>query len=198
MKNIFPLLIIISLITTIHLTAQEDAEQGLLENYDEIIDKSNNYEDYKVVKKLQLKNFRRNLAQELEQLDTEISELEKSLKDEKNKIADLQNQLENTQNKLQKTTSERDQIFLFGSPMSKDVYQTTMWGIIGALIILLILLLIKFKANNNTTNEAKKQLNSVEKEFEDYKRKALEKQQKLGRELQDQKNLVNKLKGNKQ
>lgn len=198
MKNLFFFLGLSLILFQFNISAQEETPQGLLENYDEIIDQSNNYEDYKVVKKLRLKNFRNSLSKKLDELDKEIENYKSQLQEEENKIIDLQNQLEATQNNLDETTAQRDQILLFGSPISKEVYQTTMWGIIGALIILLILLLIKFKANNSATNEAKKQLETVDKEFEEYKRKALEKQQKLGRELQDQKNLVNKLKGNKQ
>jgi len=198
MKNIFFFLGFSLIVFQFNLSAQEETPQSLLENYDEIVDQSNNYEDYKVVKKLRLKNFRNSLSKKLDELEGEIDNFKDQLEREEKKIVDLQNQLEATQRNLDETTAQRDQILFFGSPLGKDVYQTTMWGIVGILVLILILLILKFKANSSATNEAKKQLDTVEKDFEDYKRKALEKQQKLGRELQDQKNLVNKLKGNKQ
>lgn len=58
MKNTYILVLFISILFQTNLFAQEDVEQGLLDDFDEIVNKSNNYEDYKVVKKLQLKNFR--------------------------------------------------------------------------------------------------------------------------------------------
>lgn len=198
MKNTYILVLFISILFQTNLFAQEDVEQSLLDDFDEIVNKSNNYEDYKVVKKLQLKNFRNSLSKELESLENEIEELRKLSEEKDKKITELQSLLDTSEENLRETTAQRDQIIFFGAPMEKATYQTTMWGVIGVLILILILFLLKFKSNNSSTNEAKKQLGNVEKEFEEYKRKALEKQQKLGRELQDQKNLVNKLKGNKQ
>ena len=43
------------------------------------------------------------------------------------------------------------------------------------------------------TKEAKKRLDDTEKEFDIYKKKALEKEQRLGRLLQDEKNKVNRM-----
>lgn len=198
MKNIFFFLGFSIILFQFNLNAQEETPQNLLETYDQIIDKANNWEDYKMVKKPQLNNFRNNLSKKLDELEKEVENHDNQLKKKERKIVDLHNQLETSQTNLEKITAQKNQILFFGSALSKSVYQATMWGIVGILVLILILLILKFKANSSATNEAKKQLDTVEKEFEDYKRKALEKQQKLGRELQDQKNLVNKLKANKQ
>ena len=43
-------------------------------------------------------------------------------------------------------------------------------------------------SSNILTKQAKKKLEEVENSFESYKHKALEKEQKLGRQLQDERN----------
>jgi len=71
-----------------------------------------------------------------------------------------------------------------------------MWSIIGILLSGLLLFIFRFKNSNTLTRQAKIKLDELELDFEDYKRKALEKEQKLGRQLQDERNkLLKQTKG---
>jgi uncharacterized damage-inducible protein DinB len=63
-----------------------------------------------------------------------------------------------------------------------------MWGIILVLIIALLIFIYRFKKNHSQTTEARQNLSTTEKEFEAYRAKALEKEQRLGRQLQDERN----------
>ena len=63
-----------------------------------------------------------------------------------------------------------------------------MWGIVATLIIALLFFIFRFNKRNTQTTEAKNNLLQTEKEFEDYRAKALEKEQRLGRLLQDERN----------
>jgi hypothetical protein len=56
---------------------------------------------------------------------------------------------------------------------------------------------MRFKSSNSTTKAAKQELKSIEEELEDLRHKSIEKVQKLGRELQDERNKLSKLKGEK-
>ena len=78
-------------------------------------------------------------------------------------------------------------------PLTKGTYMAMMWGIVAILILALVFFIYKFKNSNAVTKEAKKRLDDTEKEFDTYKKKALEKEQRLGRLLQDEKNKVNKM-----
>jgi hypothetical protein len=59
------------------------------------------------------------------------------------------------------------------------------------------LMSMRFKSSNATTKAAKNELKLVEDELEDFRHKSIEKVQKLGRELQDERNKLSKLKGEK-
>ncbi|MAM18272.1 MAG: hypothetical protein CME35_04800, partial [Gramella sp.] len=59
------------------------------------------------------------------------------------------------------------------------------------LLLLLIVLFIKFKSSHTATREARQKLQETEKEFDTYRSKALEKEQRLGRMLQDERNKTN-------
>ena len=67
-----------------------------------------------------------------------------------------------------------------------------MWVIVFALVLILVFFIYKYKQSNVLTKEAKKNLAENEAEFDEYRKKSLEKQQKLGRQLQDEKNKQNK------
>jgi hypothetical protein len=77
---------------------------------------------------------------------------------------------------------------LFGMQMSKGGYNALMWTIIAALFALLLLFIYKFKNSNSVTKQAKKVLLETEEEYEEYRRNALEREQKVRRQLQDELN----------
>ncbi len=61
-----------------------------------------------------------------------------------------------------------------------------MWSIIGGLLALLLLFIYKFKNSNSITREANHNLAEIEEEFDDHRRTALEREQKVRRQLQDE------------
>ncbi len=75
---------------------------------------------------------------------------------------------------------------LFGIPMSKGGYSSLMWSIIGILVVLLLVFIYKFKNSNTVTKQAKLSLSETEEEFEEHRRNALEREQKVRRQLQDE------------
>ena len=81
---------------------------------------------------------------------------------------------------------------LFGIQMSKTSYNILMWSIIAGLLTFLLVFIYKFKNSNSITKSAKIALAEVETEFEEHRRVALEREQKVRRQLQDE---INKQKG---
>lgn len=190
------LLLALSLIFTTHfLSAQEEnnEEDNTINNqFDEVIEGSNNYQDYKVVKRYKLTQLQKNTVNRIESLKEEIVTSNKTIEEQKLKIENLKAELNNTQNNLNQVTEEKDQISFFGIATDKGTYQTIMWVIVFALVLILVFFIYKYKQSNVLTKEAKKNLAENEAEFDEYRKKSLEKQQKLGRQLQDEKNKQNK------
>ena len=132
----------------------------------------------------ELNQLNTNITKRIDGLQQEITTLNGEIEIQKAEIASLSGKLANTENTLTETNKEKDSMNFFGAQMSKGSYQTMMWGIAGALL----LGLYKFKSSNSITHEARHKLDEVESEFEEYRKKALEKEQKLGRQLQDERN----------
>lgn len=187
-KTLF--LIFIFLTFTPRINAQDfnSSETPILDGFTTLIEKSNDYQGYKVVDYNDLVSLKKNTIEFIAFLKNEITTQQNSIDQQKDEISELKTSLETTKQNLVAVTAEKDAITFLGFPFSKGSYMALMWGIVAALIIALLFFIFRFKKGNIQTTEAKKNLIQTEKEFEDYRAKALEKEQRLGRLLQDERN----------
>tara|TARA_Y100000815_G_scaffold274291_1_gene307899 strand:+ start:1626 stop:2288 length:663 start_codon:yes stop_codon:yes gene_type:complete len=191
-KNIFLLLAI--LFTAVSFAQEETAEPqqdlpNTIDNqFDVLIESSNNYQDYKVVRKYKINELRKNTGDTIKGLHARISNLNTEISEQDSQIVGLKDSLASTNLTLGNTREEKDSIDLFGIQMSKGGYKGLMWGIIAVLALATIFFAMRFKSSNFQTREAKHKLADTEAEYEDYRKKALEKEQKMGRLLQDERN----------
>jgi F0F1-type ATP synthase membrane subunit a len=81
---------------------------------------------------------------------------------------------------------------LLGLQMSKTSYNVLMWAIIAGLLALLLFFIFKFKNSNSVTRNVKNALEEIEEEFDEHRKTALDREQKVRRQLQDE---INKHKG---
>ncbi len=187
-------------ISTLTCFSQTKAEKdnlslnsGTIDNqFEFVIRRSNNYQDFKVVKKQWLYILKSHTLDSLKAVHKELIDTQLVVKSQTDEITDLKLKLNNTQNDLDQTNIEKDNMALFGLQMSKTNYNILMWVIIAALLALLILFIYKFKNSNTITKNARKALVEIEEEFEEHRRIALEREQKVRRQLQDE---INKQKG---
>lgn len=189
------LLTLIAALSMGSLLAQEvnqDDEQlslnnGTIDNqFEYVITKSNNYQDYKVIKKKWLYTLKAHTLDSLKALQTKLSETQNSVDSQTLEINELKASLSTTKSTLDQTNLEKDSMSLFGLPMSKISYNTLMWAIIAGLLVCLLFFIYKFKNSNAVTKKAKQALEETEAEFEEHRRIALEREQKVRRQLQDE------------
>lgn len=193
------ILMIFSVLFVGEITAQEiteDTEQdklslteGTVENqFEYVIQKSNNYQDYKVVKKVWLTQLKSHVLDSLEAINKDILKNASTIKNQEKEILNLKENLNNTKNQLDSTIQEKDSMQLFGLQLSKTGYNVVMWSVIAGLLFLLIVFVFKFKSSNTITKETNKKLLEIEDEFEEHRRTAVEREQKVRRQLQDELN----------
>lgn len=168
--------------------------EGSINNqFDYVITKSNNYQDYKVVKKTWLSTLKSHTLDSLKAIHKTLDDTQIIVDTQAKEILELKKNLANTKSTLDETNIEKDNILLFGIQMSKSNYNVLLWSIIGGLFVLLLLFIYKFKNSNSITKQANKTLSETEEEFEEHRRNALEREQKVRRQLQDE---INKHKNN--
>lgn len=170
--------------------AQENAggESPIEEEFTNIIENSNDYQGYKVVDYNELTVLKKKTSDFIANLNNQLTVQQNTIDQHQEDISELRAELETTRNNLEEVTAEKDAITFLGMPFSKSGYMSLMWGIILVLIIALLIFIYRFKKNHSQTTEARQTLSTSEKEFEAYRAKALEKEQRLGRQLQDERN----------
>ncbi|GGW42937.1 hypothetical protein [Arenibacter certesii] len=149
---------------------------------------------YRVVKEVNLDKLRQNVLDSINEFNKRATQLHSTIAGHEETIGSLNQQLEETTNNLASVTEEKDSMSFLGFLIEKSTYNVILWTIIGALLLLLLFFIYKFRNSNILTQEAKQSLSEVETEYEDHRRRALEREQKISRQLQDE---INKYKKSK-
>ncbi|RED45912.1 tRNA (guanine-N1)-methyltransferase [Seonamhaeicola aphaedonensis] len=185
-------------ITLAQETNIESINEGSInDQFEFLIRKSGNFKGtngqaYEAVKQSWLFALKAHTLDSLKTIRKDLNDTKAVVDNQAKEILDLKSKLTNTQNDLDKTNTEKDSMALFGLLMSKTNYNMLMWAIIAALLALLILYIYKFRNSNAITKQAKRNLAEIEEEFDEHRRVALEREQKVRRQLQDE---INKQKG---
>lgn len=178
-------------------TTEEDnlsLDSGTLDNqFEYVIQKSSNWRDdrgntYEVIKRDWLNKLKSHTLDSLKAVKSELLNTQKTVTTQKEEIDQLKTNLSTTKTNLEATNEEKDSMALFGIAMSKSGYNVLMWSIIAGLLAFLLFFIFRFKNSNAITKEAKQKLTEVEEEFEEHRRNALEREQKVRRQLQDELN----------
>ncbi len=179
---------------TISTALSQDTNSGLNpveEDFNNLIETSNDYQGYKVVDYNELVNLRNKISQYYDTQNEEIISQQTVLDRQQDEIDSLKTELNNTQQELETVNADKDAITFLGMPFSKGGYMAFMWGLVGLLVLALIFFIYRYKQSHSHTAEARNRLSTTEKEFDAYREKALEKEQRLGRQLQDERNKNN-------
>ena len=183
MKNIFFLLALFSSLT---FFSQETTTESLQDQFNTLYRRSTSYQEYKVMSKDSYRALQKNVADTVSLYKTEI--LDKNSVMEKQKAAVLKLTGENSSltNQLNEALHNENSISLFGIQLTKSLYSFILFSLLFLVLILFIVYFYKFKNSNVLTMDAKYNLADVENEFNVFRKKSLEREQKLRRELQDE------------
>ena len=169
--------------------AQKTKDTGkisIVGEFDRLYRISTNYKEYKVINKEKFLDLKQQVLDSLkasQSLLVEKNNLLKASKLDTKKNWDL---LTLTKLTLETALKKENSISLFGIQLSKFIYNLLLWTLILLLLVLVIYLSFKFQKNNFLTKRAEQNLKNVEYEYEQHRKKALEREQKLRRTLQDE------------
>lgn len=187
------------------LFAQNDDDdlslnEGTIDNqFEYVLKKSGDFRGtngqmYEAVKRNMLLTLKAHTIDSLKMIHERLGSLNNTVQAQLKEIDGLKSSLSSTQSTLDATNSEKNSMSLLGAQMSKTSYNVLMWIIIAGLLFLLLLFVYKFKNSNVITKNAKHALAEIEEEFEEHRKTALEREQKVRRQLQDE---INKQKKGK-
>jgi gas vesicle protein len=164
-------------------------DQGTIENqFEYLLENSNKWEDFKLVKRPWIEKLQNNVADSLNTLQNQIDANQNILDKYKSETDALNAELEKANMQLLEIQKEKDSISFLGMFLEKNTYKNMMYAISAGLLTFLLIFFYQYKKSNSITTEIKSTLAEVQEEFSTYKKRSLEKEQKLARELQNELN----------
>ncbi len=177
--------------------AIEAKDINLKERYQVMKSGSQTYEDYKVIKEVILDGFWKLTLDSINKQQTMLKDANSEIAALKNEVVKIQNDLKAHQASVEEITFESNHISVLGIPFGKGTFIFLSATIVAGLVIALFVILGRMKILNSGMKEKTLIAHTLTQEFEEYKRKALEKQTKLSRELQNERNKIAEQRGQK-
>ena len=174
---------------TVQTTAApvEEAKPTTLEGvFQQLIDRSGAWQNFKMLDRGKLAAFQRSMADSINGVRSQLVAEKQKVKENEATIKELNDKITEIQAALDQTKDQKDSVSFFGLLISKGLYNTIMWGIVLALASLLVLYIYKFSNGNVVTKKSINDLNELQEEYENYRKAAIEREQKVRRQLQDE------------
>lgn len=156
--------------------------------FEYLMDNSNSIQDHKVVKGAWLLKLKSNVLDSLSASKNKVLLNSDMLNSQKKLIDSLNTRQGDTEGIISTLIAEKDSISIFGIQFGKSFFKTMFFLIVTGLLGALLFFITKFKQSNSITTQCKLALTQNEEEFAIYKEKALEREQKAMRRLQDELN----------
>jgi hypothetical protein len=164
------------------------ANLSLDDRYIMVKGQAQTYQDYKVIKEYALDGLWK-IAKD------SVNKAHDDLDVAKARISQLQNDVVAAKNNLQQKelstagiVYESTHISALGIPFTKGIFLGTVAVITGGLIVVLLVLLALLRMVRGNLKERAFTVDLLTKEFDEYKKKALDKETKILRQLQDERN----------
>ena len=174
---------------TVQTTAApvEEAKPTTLEGvFQQLIDRSGAWQNFKMLDRRKLTAFQRSMTDSINGVRSQLVAEKQKVKENEATIKELNDKITEIQAALDQTKDQKDSVSFFGLLISKGLYNTIMWGIVLALASLLVLYIYKFSNGNVVTKKSINDLNELQEEYENYRKAAIEREQKVRRQLQDE------------
>lgn len=147
---------------------------------------SRSQDDLKLIRRVNLERVRQNVADSLADLRKQIVTISTSVDEQQIALASLSDSLAQVRQELESSQESKDNFAFLGMAMHKSTYSLLVWGIILLLAIVLTFYIYRFTQSHVVTRDTKKAIDELQVEFDQHRKKSMEKEQKLKRQLQDE------------
>jgi hypothetical protein len=156
-------------------------------------DKSESYSEYKVIRTYVLDGMWKIAMDSMQAQKTALRDAHGAIARLENEIASANATMKSKDAAVAEMEHDSSHITVLGIDILKAVFISTVGIIILGLLVLLGLLVARVKWVQSSMREKIENADALSHEFEEYKRNALDKQMKLSRELQDERNKLHDL-----
>ncbi|MDO4727930.1 MAG: hypothetical protein Q4B43_02865 [Bacteroidota bacterium] len=156
--------------------------------FDAVYKKSSSYQNYKVVSIANFHQLKKNSIDSLRYYTNQLATTKTTIANQEVEIKGLKEKLEVSNQEVLNLNNTKNSVSFLGMDIEKELYNMMMFSVIGFLTLLLGLFVLKFRSAKSEARTAVDNLSKLEDEYVEYKRKAMEKEQQLGRKLLDAEN----------
>jgi len=180
----FTLFLITTLFGQINTNLNDSVSIGY--QFDNLIEISNRYEDFRVVKTNNILELKSNVMDSISAVKKEFAAAKNEINSQKNTIDSLKTAFSRSEETINTLKNQTQNISFLGIQFNKDVFKTILLSIIAVLTIIGLVFISKYTQSNKITSQALNDLKVLEEEFETHRKNALEREQKVRRELLDE------------
>jgi hypothetical protein len=166
--------------------------QVLKERYLLMKSKSQTYQDYKVIKENVLDGVWKIIQDSLQAKDAALKNVQANVSRLKEELNQTNIALKAKEQSMEEVVHASTHITVLGIDFKKQGFLTLVVIVFLVLLAGIGLVAARLKMLHSSMREKADLLDLTSKEYDEYKRKALEKQTKLSRELQDERNKLHR------
>jgi hypothetical protein len=173
--------------------ALKNDNQTLRERYLVMKTKSQNYQDYKVIKENLLDSWWKIVQDSVDAKQAAIRQAKAEASKLQSDLAQNMEALKAKEESMQDVVYASTHIKVLGIDFDKGFFAGMVGVIILALGLTIAVIMYTLNMNRKNLKEKADLAAAISSEYEDYKRKAMDKQTKLSRELQNERNKLHEL-----
>lgn len=147
---------------------------------------SRTQEGFKLIRPSNLEIVKKSVLDSIVDLQKKIVELKQNSASFDHNLSVLQDSVNSLSQSLEIEKSKVDNISFLGIPFSKGGYHSFVWTVIIAVSLLFLITLASYKRARTTSKEQTKNAEELQEELQTQRKKALETEQKLKRQLLDE------------
>ncbi|WP_316816264.1 hypothetical protein [Pedobacter nyackensis] len=169
-------------------------DPSLKGQYQLMLSKSKSLNGYKLVNPARLGVFWKNVNDTLATGRKQLANATKKIKEQENNISSLKAQISGNESSLASSNAKVNEISFLGISFTKSSYNTIVWTMIVVLAAALAIVILRSAKHIHEAKYRSTLYEEIAQEYQAYKTKANDKEKKLARELQDERNKLDELK----
>ena len=174
--------------------APEYVPSTLQEQFVYLKEQSSTYKDKKIIREERLNHLWANVQDSLAQVQKKLTATQGKIRTQNEEITSLNEDLKAQQQSVSDSEHASTHISVLGMDMLKQNFLSFFWITASILTLLLLGALYQYRNSKQVTSKTQYNLRAIQRELEDFRKKSLEKERKLRRELQTERNRVEELK----
>jgi hypothetical protein len=153
--------------------------------FEYIYESSNNFDEYKVVKKTNLDQLKSNILDSMKNMRSEVSDQKSLMQTKNDSIGSLNSLLAVSESEKQTAIDAKDNFTFLGIGVQKAFYSSMMWVLVAVLATALAFFSFQYLKSFSRIKKAQRDLEEFQEEFENHRKNTLDRERKMKRELID-------------